>query len=120
MTFKETIAADLDIFTDITEFAELIEIDGVELPAQVVPSTAEKSQRLQEQFAGLYGDFVTIYFQSAEYTSVRGQLPVKGNWALIGNKRFDVIETHEQLGICKVIAAAYRQPTPRLGDYRRN
>ena len=34
MTFKEQIAADLDIFVELDEFAELVTVDGVKLRAQ--------------------------------------------------------------------------------------
>ena len=118
MTFKETIAADLDIFVETSEFAEEITIDGIELPAQVIKSTQEKSQRLQEQFDGLHGDFVTIYFKSEPFITERGKLPAKGDWILIDGRRYDVVFSQEELGIIKVTASAYRQPTPRLGDLR--
>ncbi|MBQ6296152.1 MAG: hypothetical protein IJK81_00395 [Selenomonadaceae bacterium] len=119
MSFKDAIYADLDIFVETDEFAELIEIDGVQLPAQVLKHTEEKSQRLQEQFDGLHGDFVTIYFKSEPFITERGKLPQKGDWILIDNRRYDVVFSQEELGIIKVVASAYRQPTPRLGDLRR-
>lgn len=119
MSFKDAIYADLDIFVETDEFAEIISIDGIELPAQVIKSTQEKSQRLQEQFDGLHGDFVTIYFKAEPFLTARGKLPAKGDWILLANKRYDVIFSQEELGIIKVEASAYRQPTPRLGDLRR-
>lgn len=119
MSFKDAIYADLDIFVETSEFAELIEIDGIEVAAQVLKHTEEKSQRLQEQFDGLHGDFVTIYFKSEPFITQRGKLPAKNDWVLIDGRRYDVVFSQEELGIIKVTASAYRQPTPRLGDLRR-
>lgn len=119
MSFKDAIYADLDIFVETDEFAEIISVDGIELAAQVLKHTEEKSQRLQEQFDGLHGDFVTIYFKAEPFLAARGKLPAKGDWILIDNRRYDVAFSQEELGIIKVVANACRQQVPRLGDLRR-
>ena len=110
MTFKEQIAADLDIFVETEEFAELVVIDGVELPAQKLSHTAEKSARLTEQFDKLHGDFVTLYFKAADYSK---KIPVQGQSVIVDGRRYDVLSAELELGICKLVMSAYRQPTLR-------
>ena len=107
MTFKEQIAADLDIFVETEEFAELVTIDGVELKAQKLSHTAEKSARLTEQWDKLFGDFVTLYFKREDY---KKKLPVHGQSVIIDGKRFDVLSSENELGICKLVLSAYRAP----------
>lgn len=107
MTFKEQLAADLDIFVEVDEFAQEVEIDGVTLKAQKISHTAEKSQRLSEQFEGLHGDYVTLYFKASDYPK---KLPVQGAWIICGGKRYDVLSSAEELGIVKLVLSAYRQP----------
>lgn len=109
MRLKEQLAVDLATFLNVDEFAEEVELDGVKLTAQISPHTAEKSERLTETFAGLHGDFVTIYFKTAAYVSVKGKLPVQGQWCLVNGRRFDVMSCAEQGGVTKLLCAAYRQ-----------
>ena len=111
MTLKEQFAIDLDIFVELEEFAEEVTIDGVTLKAQKLSSTAEKSARLSEQFDMLHGDYVTLYFKAQDYLAQKKRLPHHGDWVVIdGQKRFDVLSCEEQLGICKLVLSAYRQP----------
>lgn len=106
-TFKEQLAADLDLFVELDEFAELVTIDGVELRAQKISHTAEKSQRLSEHFEMLFGDFVTLYFRRDDYDK---KIPVQGQWLVVDGKRFDVLSSADELGIVKLVLSAYRQP----------
>ena len=110
MTFKEQLAADLDIFVEIDEFAELVMIDGVTLRAQKLSHSAEKSQRLSEQFDGLYGDFVTLYFKRDDYNK---KIPIHGQSIVVDGRRYDVLSSAEELGIVKLVLSAYRQPSLR-------
>lgn len=106
MTFKEQIAVDLDIFVETDEFAQEVEIDGVKLRAQKISRTAEKSARLNEQFDALHGDFLTLYFKAEDYPK---KLPAQGAWIICDGKRYDVLSSENELGIAKLICAAYRQ-----------
>lgn len=110
MTFKEQLAADRDIFLSSDEFAEEVTIDGVRLTGQISAYTADKSERLNQQFDGLHGDWLVVYFKADAYTAQRTRLPVQGQWALINGRRFDVVSCAEQGGICKLVCSAYRQP----------
>lgn len=106
MTFKEQIAADLDIFVETDEFAEEVKIDGVKLRVQKLSHTAQKSARLSGTFDALHGDFVTLYFKAEDYPK---KLPAQGAWVLVDGKRYDVLTSENELGIAKLVCAAYRQ-----------
>ena len=109
MTFKDDIKDDLQEFVELTEFAELIKLDGLILPAQMIHHTAEKSGRQTENYAGLHGDFTELYFMSEPYKLKRERLPRNGEWIFINDKRYDVISVTEELGIAHVVCSAYRQ-----------
>ena len=109
MNFKDDLKADIATFLDLDEFAEFVTIDKVILPAQVIRHTAEKSARLTENFAGLHGDFVTVYFAAEPYYKKRQKLPRHGEWIYINGTRFDVVSAQEEFGIIKVVCSAYRQ-----------
>ena len=110
MTFKEQLAADLDIFVELDEFAQEVEVDGVKLRAQKLSHTAEKSARLTEQFDMLHGSFVTLYFKRDDYNK---KLPVHGQSIVVDGRRYDVLSSEEELGIVKLVLSAYRQPSLR-------
>ena len=107
--FKDDIADDIATFVSCKEFAELTEIDGVLLPCQIMDYTAEKSGRQNENYAGLHGDFVTIFFPTAPYVKKRERLPRNGEWIMVAGKRYDVISVKDELGVTQIICAAYRQ-----------
>ena len=110
MTFKEQLAADLDIFVELDEFAQEVEVDGVTLRAQKISHTAAKSQRLTETYDMLHGSFVTLYFKRDDYNK---KMPVHGQSLIVDGKRFDVLSSEEELGIVKLVLSAYRQPSLR-------
>lgn len=107
MTFKEQLAADLDIFVELDEFAELVTIEGVELRAQKLSSTAAKSQRITATFDKLHGDFVTVYFKREDYPK---RLPIHGQSVIVDGRRYDVLSSEAELGLAKLVLSAYRQP----------
>ena len=106
--FKEDLRDDLRTFVAMEEFAQLIDLNGVMMPAQVVKHTAEKSQRMSQQFGGLHGDFTEIFFQAEPYIKKRGRLPVKGDWIYVDKRRYDVVSSQDDLGMAHVTLAAYR------------
>ena len=109
MNFKDDLKDDIKTFLDLDEFAEYVRIDGLILPAQIEYHTAEKSARQSENFAGLHGDFVTIYFASEPYYKKRQKLPRFGEWIYVNDKRYDVESANEEKGIIRVECAAHRQ-----------
>ena len=110
MTFKDDLAADIETFLNLDEFGELVDVDGVELPAQIIKYTSEKSTRQNESYSMLHGDFVTIYFRAETYLAAKQRLPKKNDWIVVNKVRYTVESSQEECGICKVVAAAYRQP----------
>lgn len=108
-TLKDDIAADISTFVSASEFADLTWVDGVLLPCVVDENTAAKSSRQTENYAGLHGDFVTIYFPTEPYIKKRERIPRNGEWCTVGTKRYDVISSRDEHGITILICAAYRQ-----------
>ena len=58
----------------------------------------------------LHGDFVTLYFKRDDYHK---KIPVQGQSIVVDGRRYDVLSSEDELGICKLICAAYRQPSLR-------
>ena len=112
-TFRDDLAADIPIFVETDEFAAEADVDGVLMPVQLTARTADKSNRQNETFAGLHGDFTTIYFPTLQYTAQRERIPRHGEWIYINGKRYTVESARDELGITKVVCSAYRQNTLR-------
>ena len=116
--FKDDIAADIrDVFINLHEFSEYHIIDGVIIPCQVSQWTADKSNRQNETFAGLHGDFTTLYLETAAYTRKRERLPRQGEWLYLDDVRFDVVSVRDEMGIAKIVLSAYRQNTLRQNPF---
>ena len=119
MTFKEIIPSDNENILWLDEFAELVEIDGVILKAVVEKSTAQKSGSMKLNHKGLFGDFTTLYFRSADYMANEKRLPRHGERVKIYSeewecaKMFNVVSCESDLGICTLTLDAYRQNTLR-------
>lgn len=112
-SFKDDVAADCDIFVNVTEFGRLTWVDGVLLWAQVIERTAEQSGRQNETYPGLHGDFTTVYFETAVYCGKRERIPRNGEWCDVDGKRFTVVSGRDEQGITKLVLSAYRQNTLR-------
>lgn len=104
---------DWAIFVETEEFAEEIEIDGVRLPAQVSPLSKARSELVRDSYPKLEGDFVELYFRTTDYTETKKRLPRYSEWCFVNGKRFEVISSQDELGICRLELAAYRQPVLR-------
>lgn len=117
-TLKDDIAADIrDVFINLTEFSDFHTLDGVIIACQVSAWTADKSARQNETYDGLHGDFTTLYFKTAEYTTKRERLMRKGEWCYFDGKRYDVISVRDEMGVTKLVISAYRQNTLRSGNF---
>ena len=120
MTFKEILPADNEAILRLDEFAECVKIDGVILRAAVEKSTAQKSGNLKLNYKGLLGDFLTLYFRSADYVGKRERLPRYGERVKVFSdewrceKLFSVESCADELGICTLTLGAYRQNTLRV------
>lgn len=119
MTFKDDLREDKYVFLNVDEFAELAWVDGVLMRYQITHYTGDKSNRQNETFEGLHGDFTTIYFDAETYIGKRTRLPRNGEWIYVNGKRYDVVSVKNEMGVAKVVCTAYRQNTLREPQYRR-
>ncbi len=118
-TFKDDLFADLGIFVDVDEMAELTNVDGVILKAQLHTSTAKKSGIDSHNYEKLHGDFVTLHFRTADYCVKRERLPKHGDYIAVNGKRYEVLSSRDDLGMAKLELSAYRQGTLRNEQFRR-
>ena len=104
---------DLPIFVELEEFAEMVDVDGIELPAQLMTQSKERSKLVRDQFPRLEGDFTELFFRADDYTAIKKRLPRVHELCYVNGKRYDVISCENELGLCHLVLAAYRQPTLR-------
>ena len=120
MTFKELMPSDKENILRPDEFGEWVKIDGVILRAVTEKSTAQKTGNLTLNYKGLLGDFLTLYFRSADYVGERERLPRYGERVKVYSdewhceKLFSVESCADELGLCTLILGAYRQNTLRV------
>lgn len=117
-TLKDDIAADIrDVFINLTEFSDWHTLDGVIIACQASQWTTDKSNRQNETYDGLHGDYTTLYFKTVEYTQKRERLMRKGEWCYFDGKRYDVISVKDEMGVTKLTLSAYRQNTLRTNNF---
>ena len=118
-TFKDDLADDIcQTFIDVDEFAELVWVDGVLIPCQVVHYTADKSNRKNETYEGLHGDFTTLFFNAAGYMRKRERLPRHGEEIYINGKCYYVVSVKNEMGMAKIVCSSYRQNTIRTHPFK--
>lgn len=124
MTFKDILPDDDSAMLDLTEFAELVRIDGVNLRAVIENHTAKKSGNDKKNFKGLFGDFTEIFFRTCDYCGKRERLPRNGEICMVYSeewkceKRFIVEQCTDEMGMTHLILSAYRQDTLRSEEIR--
>ncbi len=115
--FKDLLGIDAAVIMSVTEFAEYLTVDGVTLACQFVPSTEKKSNAKSDNYAGLHGDFATLYFKTKDYTNKRKRIPRQGEFVYIElknfKKRFEVVSAEDELGVTCLTLSTYRQNTTR-------
>ena len=123
MTFKETVAADLDIFVNIEEFGESVTLDGVKLRAVVVKNTGARQRTGTSNrdhmnpdlhSIPLIGNFLTIYFRTADYTGARERIPKYSEFINLDGKRYKVIESAENLGLTRLMCEIDSMNAPKM------
>lgn len=118
MTFKQDLQDDCAAFVALDEFAQLLDVDGVLCKAQLLKHSADKSNRLQESFDGLHGDFAELFILARPYLAKHNKLPHRGDLMFINAVRYEVLRAEDELGILHFLLSAYRQAVPRRGDWR--
>ena len=114
--FKDLLGVDAAIIMSVTEFAEYLTVDGVLIACQFVPSTQKKSGVESRNYGGLYGDFATLYFKTDDYVKKRKKpVPAQGQFVYLEakgmKKRFEVIQSEDELGVTCLTLSTYRQNT---------
>ena len=120
MNLKDCISADnLDVFINLSEFSEYVELDNILIAAQVQYRTEEKSARQSESFEGLHGDFVKIFFRTADYCAKAERLPNQGEFIHVNGKLYKVLTCKDEMGITRLVASGYRQEQLRQSPFQR-
>ena len=109
MTSKELLKRDLDTFVNPDEFAEIHNIDGVEIASIVNKCTQAKSGSESKTFPVLHGDFTDIYFKTVDFVSAKERLPKQGDRISIDGRRYSVETCTNEQGITIITLGAYRQ-----------
>lgn len=107
--FRDDIKADLSTFVTTDEFADLIEVNGVICRAQLMHHTQRKSERQNETYDGLHGDFTELFFMTEPYVKKKKELPKHGDWIYVGDVRYDVLSCEDEKGMVHMVLSSYRQ-----------
>lgn len=119
-TLKEDIKFDnQEVFFDLGEFAEYVEIDGMILEAQVQYRTEKASSLKSESFETLHGDYTKIFFRTADYCRKNERIPVEGEFVHINGKRYKVLTSKDEIGITRLAVSSYRQEQLRQKQFQR-
>jgi hypothetical protein len=126
MNFKESVAQDWTTFINLNEFAETIEIDDIKLSAVIIKNTGDvKNSNIASKHdeyyvhpeihnEPLYGEYITVFFKTADYVKERGQIPKNLEFSRINGKRYKVITSKDEMGITRLDCGAERAPTPKM------
>lgn len=127
-TLKDVIKYDAEnVFINLNEFAEYVEIDGVILRAQVQYSSEKAAglkMRMFEAVRGelmqpLHGDYVKMFFRTADYLGKRERLPYQNEYCHVNKKKYKVVSSKNEMGITRLILSDYRQEQLRERPFQR-
>ncbi len=100
---RDVLAADLDIFFNQDEFAELHEIDGREIEAIVDSDILKiRSQNKYERFDGVYKGEVAVFIRASDFPN----RPVFGQPMRLDGKLYTVVECSEDMGVLEIVLGA--------------
>ena len=110
MTFKDILHSDFETFLNLDEFAEVVELNGKNIPAVLIKSTGKSSTgyTVKKQLDStrhaniLHGNFFTVYFKSC------GNFKAGSN-VILNGKKYRISESVDAQGITKLILAADEQ-----------
>ena len=119
--FKDVIASDnQEVFIDVNEFAEYVDVDGVLLQGQIQYRTERKSALQSETYETLHGDYLKVFFRTNDYCRKRERLPVQGEIVHVNGKRYQVLTSKDEMGITRLVVSAYRQVQLRQSPVRQS
>lgn len=126
MTFKDYVAQDLNIFLEIEEFGEMIEIDSIKILAILIQHTGDLNiANVASKHEAYYvhpdlhsqpkiGKFCTVYFKTADYVSKRGRIPKHTEFCYVQGVRYQVESSIDEMGITKLELTTDAMNTPNL------
>lgn len=98
--FKDALSADFDTFINGDEFADIHEIDGIEIMAVVQGlTTKEAFTRTPAYFDAVHGKTTVVHCKTGDLASV----PAKGNILTLDGEIYRVSECTDDMGICTII-----------------
>jgi hypothetical protein len=104
-TFRDQLAADLDAFFNVDEFAEYHDIDGQQVLAIIDSDQFNERPRHPEELYnltnGIYQSSITILVKSADF-----EKPVIGQRIYVDGEDYYVTSAFEDTGVIKIIATA--------------
>ena len=119
--FKDVIASDnQEVFIDVNEFAEYVDVDGVLLQGQIQYRTERKSALQSETYETLHGDYLKVFFRTKDYCGKRERLPAQGETVHVNGKRYQVLTSKDEMGITRLVVSAYRQVQLRQSPVRQS
>lgn len=100
---RDYLAADLASFFNLDEFAELHDIDGMQIPAIVDGDVLKvRSNYKSERYDGVYAAELAVYVRAADLPS----RPVYGQQVRLDGKLYLVVESTEAEGILEIVLGA--------------
>ncbi|NLT94862.1 MAG: hypothetical protein GXW85_04900 [Clostridia bacterium] len=102
-SLRDYFFSDLSVFLNLEEFAEIHNINGVDVPA-IVDSDTYKilSNNKSERFDGIYSGEVAIFVKACDLP----HRPVFGEHLRLDDKLYLVKECNENMGILEIILGA--------------
>lgn len=120
MALKDYIKRDnQSVFFNLGEFAEYVELDGMMIQVQVQYRAEKASSLKSESFPTLHGDYVKIFFRTADYCGKNERLPNEGEFVHINGKLYKVLTCKDEMGITRLVVSAYRQEQLREKPFQR-
>lgn len=123
-TFKDDMHCDHEVFLELDEFAEMIDLNGVKLRAQLVWVSAERQKsdlahkndsfyiHSPLHFPAPYGELSTVVFRAKDYLREKERLPQNTEACYVNGKRFYVQTMQEEYGLVQITLEADRQGVP--------
>lgn len=100
---RDYLASDLATFLNLDEFAEMHDIDGLQVAAVVDSDVLKiRSDRKSERYDGVYAAELAVYVKAADLPN----RPVYGQHMRLDGKLYLVVECTEAEGILEIVLGA--------------
>ena len=107
MTFKQVMERDVDeTFLNIAEFADLHNIDGIDMPAIIDDmENIEREKRMKSHMDGIYARQVLLYVKASVFP---GGLPAQEQVVKLDGKMYIVVDATDEGGVYAITLEANR------------